>query len=398
MKKSKKLYVPRSIETRILSGANEFPVLVLTGPRQSGKSTTLKKIFPEYGYVTLDDPFKRSLASEDPVSFLKSLGESVIVDEIQYAPEIFPYIKIMVDENRDRAGRFLLTGSQIFPLMSGISESLAGRSALFEMLGFSYAELSSFPEIILPDNLYALLFRGFYPDPAVHGVNRNDFYRSYLQTYLERDVRQIRSVQDLHLFQDFLELLAARAGGILKLSEVAKECGISHTTARHWLSLLQTSRIVYLLRPYFRNISKRVVKSPKLYFTDTGLLAYLLKYPDPATMKAGPAAGAFFENFIVIETLKHQFHCGGLFEPYFYRDSNHNEIDLLLDFGRELKLIEIKATRTLRSEFFQTLRKTARDFPGSRSYLLTMSTEQAGMDSVEHVNWKRFGSILGNQK
>lgn len=390
----KRAYVPRQIESRLRSSAAQFPVLVLTGPRQCGKSTLLQKIFSRHEYSSLDDPFKRKLAKTDPLAFLENLGESAIIDEIQYVPELLPYLKLAVDRDRGRNGRFLLAGSQIFPLMSGISESLAGRAALHELLGFSCAELGEKAKAVSAAACFELLFHGFFPEPAVHGVDVEDFYRSYLQTYLERDIRQIRSVQDLHLFQIFLELLAARAGGILKLNEVAKECGISHTTAGKWLSLLETTRIVYLLRPYFRNLSKRVIKSPKLYFTDTGLLAFLLKYPDARTLLAGPAAGAFFENFIVIEVLKHKFNYGGLFELYFYRDSNQNEIDLVLDFGRTLKLMEIKLAKTLRQEFFISLRKTAGIFMAGTPYLITMSSEHVDHDGVRARNWREIETVL----
>lgn len=392
-----KTYVPRRIEKRLRHSAAQFPVLVLTGPRQSGKSTLLQKLFPGHKYCTLDDPFKRNQAISDPLSFLESLGEKTIIDEIQYVPGLLPYIKMAVDRDRGRNGHFLLTGSQIFPLMSGISESLAGRVALHELLGFSYEELSTKEIATSSVVLFNLLCRGFYPEPAVHGVNAQDFYRSYLQTYLERDIRQIRSVQDLHLFQNFLELLAARAGGILNLNEVAKECGISHTTARKWLSLLETTRIVYLLRPYFRNMSKRVIKSPKLYFTDTGLLAFLLKYPDAKTLLAGPAAGAFFENFVVVEALKYKFNHGSLFELYFYRDSNQNEIDLLLDFGQHLKLIEIKLTQTLRREFFMSMLRAAGTFPAAKSYLISLSQETLVQDKISTRNWAAIKTILAEK-
>jgi predicted AAA+ superfamily ATPase len=372
-------------------------VLVLTGPRQSGKSTLLQKLFPDHEYCTLDDPFKRNLAINDPLSFLENLGNKTIIDEIQYVPGLLPYIKMAVDRDRGRNGHFLLTGSQIFPLMSGISESLAGRVALHELLGFSCEELGSAGIVASSVALFNLLCRGFYPDPAVHDVNAQDFYRSYLQTYLERDIRQIRSVQDLHVFRNFLELLAARAGGILNINEVAKECGISHTTARNWLSLLETTRIVYLLRPYFRNLTKRVIKSPKLYFTDTGLLAFLLKYPDARTLLAGPAAGAFFENFVVVEALKYKFNYGSLFELYFYRDSNQNEIDLLLDFGRRLKLIEIKLTQTLRREFFMSMQRAADTFPAAKSYLVSLSPETLVQDKISTRNWAAIGTLLADK-
>jgi uncharacterized protein len=387
-------YIPRLLEPRILRSADQFPVLVLTGPRQSGKSTMLRNLFGRHPYCTLDDPMQRAQAINDPRGFLENLGSRAIIDEIQYAPTLLPYLKMVVDRDRAHNGRFLLTGSQIFPLMAGIGESLAGRAVLHELLGFSSAELDLGKAQTSPLALYQALFRGFYPEPALRRVDRVEFYRSYLQTYLERDIRQIRSVHDLHTFQVFLELLGARAGAVLKLQEVAKECGISHPTARQWLSLLETTRIVYLLRPFFRNVSKRAIRSPKLYFTDTGLLSFLLKYPDAKTLMVGPSAGAFFENFLVMEVLKHKLNHGSLFEPYFFRDSNGNEIDLLLDFGRFTKLIEIKRSQTLRSEHFSSLTRAAKTFPGSKLHLVSLDREASTYMSVTANHWNQLGMIL----
>src|SRR5207302_2324162 len=259
-------YIPRLLEKGVRRAARQFPIVVVTGPRQSGKSTLLKHLFPSYRYVTLDDPVQRLAAKKDPSLFLDNLGKKAIVDEIQYAPDLLPYMKMAVDRDRRRGGQYLLTGSQVFPVMAGLSETLAGRVAIFELLGFSWAELRRSPDS--PAACFQQLWRGFYPDPAIHGVSPSAFYSSYLATYLERDIRQIRAVHDLTVFQAFLELLAARSGSLLKLTEVAKECRITHTAGRQWLSLLESTRIVFLLRPYFRNITKRVVKTPKLYFTD----------------------------------------------------------------------------------------------------------------------------------
>ncbi|MCD4812658.1 ATP-binding protein [bacterium] len=384
-----KNYIPRTIEKQIKSAGRDFPVVVLTGPRQTGKSTLLKKLFSKYTYITLDDPLTRNLAQEDPKLFL-SRHQHVIIDEIQYLPELLPYIKIMVDQDRSKNGRYILTGSQFFPLMHGISESLAGRAALFELLGFSHQE-APWIDYDIPKFCFAALFDGFYPEVIVHGANRNRFYSSYLQTYLERDIRQITSVHDLKVFQNYLELLAARVGSLLNLNEVSKECGITFTTAKRWLSLLETSRIVYLLRPYTKNISKRVIKSAKLYFSDTGLLAAILRYPTPETVQSGPLSGSLFENFIVVELLKYKFNHNKLFELFFYRDSNHNEIDIIIDQGSSLLCLEIKNTSTPQKEHLTTLARLQPLIKNSKAYLMSFASEaQVYSKTVTSIPWMQL--------
>ncbi len=382
-------YIHRAIETEIKAAAKEFPVVVLTGPRQTGKSTLLQTLFPKHHYVTLDDAFTRKAAKDDPRFFL-SRSEHMIIDEIQHLPELLPYIKMSVDKNRGNHGHYLLTGSQCFPLMAGISESLAGRVALYELLGVSSEEM---PALMLnrPAPCFKAIFNGFFPEIVVHGVDRNRFYSAYLQTYIERDIRQIASVHDLKIFQNFLELLAARAGGLLNLNEIAKEGAISFTTARRWLSLLETTRIVYLLRPYAKNISKRVVKSPKIYFTDTGLLSFLLRYPDATTLQSGPQAGALLENLVIAELLKYKWNHNLNYEPYFYRDSNHNEIDVVLDHGPLINLLEIKLTQTPRMEHFSSLKKITSLLKTSRGYLLsfTENTEKIS-EKITSIPWTDF--------
>lgn len=388
------VYVHRILEKELKAAAKEFPVIVLTGPRQSGKSTLLQKIFPHHAYNTFDDPLTRKIAHDDPYFFL-SRSPQMIIDEIQYVTEILPFIKIVVDRDRQKRGCFILTGSQYFPLMAGITESLAGRAALYELLGFSTEEISSSRTWGEIKTAFSAIFKGFFPDVIVHGVDRGRFYASYLQTYLERDIRQITSVHDLKIFQNFLELLAARAGSLLNLHEISKECGVSHSSAKRWLSLLETTRIIYLLRPYTKNISKRVIKSPKLYFTDTGLLSYILRYSDPLTMQNGPQSGAFFENLVLGEILKYKLNHQANFEIYFYRDSNHNEIDIILDYGLSIKLFEIKLTATVNEHHISMIKKMTKEFKNAKGYLVSFSDrkEQVATD-IQILPWQEIINVL----
>lgn len=388
-------YVHRKIEESILKRTKEFPVIVLTGPRQTGKSTMLKAIFPKYNYVSLDDPRKAGAAIEDPALFLENYQSPLIIDEIQYAPNLLRYIKLRVDSRKSRNGMYILTGSQMFPLMAGVSESLAGRAALFELLGFSLDELPSQKRSTGHRECFDMCYRGFYPAIWTKRADVDTFYSSYLSTYLERDVRQVRSVQDLKVFQKFLELLAARAGSILNLSEVSKECGISHTTAQGWLSILETSRIVYLLRPYYRNITKRVIKSPKLYFTDTGLLAYLLRYPNSATLGAGPMAGHVFENMMIMDVLKYKFNYNKKFEMYFMKDSNANEADLLIDYGNKVQMIEFKITKTIKKDHVKSMLLVQKSVKVQEMYIVSFFDEEIKLGAgIKSLPWRRLNSIL----
>ena len=381
-----KKYIHRSIEKEIIKASGQFPVITLTGPRQTGKSTLLRHLFPNHAYVTLDDPLIRETAENDPKLFL-SQNKKLIIDEIQYVPGLLPYIKMAVDKDRSIHGRFITTGSQHFPLMKGLTESLAGRVALFELLTFSLEESGFSKKTTLPQ-CFKSIFSGFYPEIIAHGVDRVRFYSSYLQTYLERDIRQISSVHDIRVFQNFLELLAARAGALMNLNEISNECGISFTTANRWLSLLESTRIVYLLRPFHNNISKRVVKTPKLYFTDTGLLSYLLRYPDATTLMRGPQSGAFFENLVLMELLKYRLNHNKNFELYFYRDSNHNEIDIVIDQGQSLSFVELKQTLTPKAEHFKTLKKIVPLLSNAKGYLASFSKEQFSVsENASLIHW-----------
>jgi len=364
------VYIPRDIEKELLAAARQFPVVAVTGARQTGKSTLLKQLFPKVAYATLDDPFTRQAAQEDPRTFLTQ-APRLVIDEIQHLPDLLPHIKVLVDADRRNAGRFLLTGSQVFPLMAGLGESLAGRAAIYHLQPFSHRELGN-PPLSL-DRSFQRIFDGFYPDVAVHGVDRNRFFSSYVQTYLERDIRLMTAVHDLKLFQSLIGLLAARIGNLLNLNELAKEAGISAATVRRWLTLLEATGILYLLRPYSGNVSKRIVKSPKLYFGDTGLAAWLLRYPTAESLRHGPQSGAFFENLVLLECLKHKANFAAAEELFFYRDSNHNEIDLVVASGSATRLIEIKQTATPKAAHFDAIRRMLPLFPHPQAYVALTS-------------------------
>jgi predicted AAA+ superfamily ATPase len=389
-------YIQRAIEQELLVSASSFPVVIVTGARQTGKSTLLKHLFPNHKYVTLDYPNIRNLALNDPELFLDNYGENLIIDEIQYAPDLLQYIKIRVDENRDKTGVYLLTGSQYFPLMAGVSESLAGRVSVHNLLGMSIEELGLTRDSLDAGTTFNYIFSGFYPDPLLHGVRVSDFYGSYLQTYLERDIRSLMAVHDLSVFSTFMEILAARAGSVLNLNEVSRDCGVSFSTAKRWLSLLESTQIVYLLRPFFKNVSKRVVKSPKLYFYDTGLLAYILRYQSSETLLSGAAAGNIFENFVIIEFIKQKANHAVNAEFYYYRDSNGNEVDVVIEQEGGYSLVELKMAKTLKDRFAQGLRTAASVIAGSSLYLLSFDTKNIPMaGDVKAMFWQDFVPQIG---
>lgn len=342
-------YIPRDIEARLIRLLASSPCVAVTGPRQAGKSTLLRHCLPDYKYVTLDDPFFREQAHADPLLFLDSLGDKAIIDEIQLAPDILSYVKMRVDENRSIKGRFVFTGSQQFGLIRNLNESLAGRIALLELLPLSVAEKRR--HLTLPDSVaqfsHAAL-TGSYPELVVdEAVDLQSWYASYLQTYLERDIRTIYNIGDLRDFQRFVRLLAARCGQQLNMSEYSRELGISVPTVKSWLSILEASRVVYLLTPYYSNLGKRIVKAPKLYFLDIGLACNLAGVRDEAHLFNGPMAGHLFENFCVQETVKY-FLGRGERPPLFYlRTSNGLEVDLLVEpAAGTLIPVEIKLTKT----------------------------------------------------
>lgn len=346
--------IPRLITTTIQRLADSFPVVVLTGPRQSGKTTLVKVLFPDKPYISLENPDIRLFANEDPRGFLVRYPDGAIFDEVQRAPELLSYIQGIVDEQRT-AGRYILTGSQNFALSRQVSQSLAGRAGVVQLLQLSGRELLA--EGLLSPSLDQWLFTGGYPALYSTAVTPSDWFASYVATYLERDVRDLTSIRDLITFQRFLRLCAARTGQLLNMSSLATDCGISQSTAIAWMSILEASYIVFRLAPHFANFGKRLVKTPKLYFHDSGLAAFLLGIQTPEQLSTHSARGALFETMIVAEYLRQRLNRGEVPNLYFWRDSSGNEIDLLLDEAGVLHPVEIKSGQTVAPDMFKTLKK-----------------------------------------
>lgn len=355
------MYIKRSMEETVLNIQSSFPVLLVTGPRQVGKTTMLKKLADENRqYVTLDDPLLRELAVTDPVLFLQRFEPPVIIDEIQYAPELLPYIKMYVDKTMKK-GDFWLTGSQMFHLMKNVSESLAGRVGILNMLGLSNNELmnqesrpfSTKPEKIMSklkiakplklNEIFEIIYKGSMPALyADKNISTDIFFSSYVQTYLQRDVKDLTQVGDELTFLRFLSSIAARTSQMVNYSDMAKDTGISAPTAKQWLSILVSSGIVAIVEPYFNNALKRIIKSPKMYFLDTGLCAYLTKWTSAEVLEAGAMSGAFFESWVVSEIFKSYCNLGKRPPIFYYRDKDQREIDLIIYENNTLYPIEIK--------------------------------------------------------
>lgn len=334
--------------------AKGFPVLGLTGPRQSGKATLVRALFSGKPYVSLENPDERDMAAQDPKGFLGRFPQGAVFDEIQREPNLLSYLQGIVDERR-RMGEFVVTGSQQFGLMQSITQSLAGRIGLVQLLPLALTELRCSERV--PTALDKMLYTGLYPALYDRELMPAQWFANYLAAYIERDVRQIAEIRDLSLFQRFVKLCAARCGQLLNLMSLANDSGISHTTARAWISILEAGYIVFLLTPYHRNFGKRLVKMPKLYFYDVGLASYLLGIQNPEQLSIHAQRGALFESFVIAEYVKNRFNQSQPLNLYFWRNNTDEEIDLLVEQGAQLQPIEIKSGQTFNSDFTASMRK-----------------------------------------
>lgn len=350
------MFVKRQITHIIKKQQSKFPILALTGPRQSGKTTLLKELFKDYRYISLENPDIRAFATDDPNGFLKEYSENVILDEVQRVPSLFSYIQTKVDESK-KMGQYILSGSQNFHLLNSITQTLAGRVALFKLLPLDFEELKAAE--LLEDDYSQALFKGFYPAIFDRDIDPKVFYTNYIQTYVEKDVTELLNVKDLKAFRTFLGLCAGRAGQLLNISALANDCNISQPTAKAWLSILESSYLIFLLQPYHQNFNKRLVKSPKLYFYDTGLLSYLLGIRSADEMILNRLKGSLFENLILAELQKKNYHQYTHLDYYFWQDSNGNEIDILLKNHNGFDVFEIKATETISTELFKQMDRFA---------------------------------------
>ncbi len=374
------MFYARTLWPTVKKNLKHFPGVVLTGPRQSGKTSFLKAYLPAAHYVSLEDPALRLRIGEDPEAWLAQLRFPVIVDEIQNAPELLPYIKMHIDRHDRKPGQWIITGSQNFALMQGVTESLAGRVAVFSLLPLSYAEAhnrgmkslnvsrwlsqirSAPPGKLLP--MASWIWRGSYPELyKQRRLDKNIWAASYMTTYLERDVRQVLNVGNLRDFERFMRAVAIRSGQMLDLTDLAKDIGIAVPTAAKWLSVLEASYLVFLLPPYFRNLNKRLVKSPKLYFSDTGLATYLMNMPDVNSLLHSPAYGALFETAVVVDLWKRYLHHGESANMYSLRTEDKLEVDVAVDIGGKLSLIEIKSTMTPHPKHAEALLKWKSQLP-----------------------------------
>jgi predicted AAA+ superfamily ATPase len=386
--------IPRTLAATLHRLCQSFPVIAITGPRQSGKTTLARAVFANKAYVSLEDPIERAFAMDDPRGFLARFAKGAVFDEAQRWPDLFSHLQGMVDAERT-PGRFVLTGSQQFGLLAGVTQSLAGRVGLTRLLPLASAEMPATSRQLSVD---AMLLLGGYPLLHTQPSMATDWFSSYVATDIERDVRQVLNVQDMGTFQRFLRLCAGRSGQLLNLSALAGEAGISHSTARAWLSVLESSDLVFLLPPYHRNFGKRLVKMPKLYFLDSGLACWLLGIRSPEVLALHPSRGALFETWVVGEFVKGRFNVGLPADLYFWRDNNGLEADLVFEVGTHIQPVEIKSGQTLTRDYLHAGQASGR-FAGSEAlppWLIYGGSDSYERSGVRVIGWRDLALADGS--
>lgn len=378
----------RDIEKTIVQVVPKIPVIVITGPRQSGKTTLARSLFPNYKYINLELPDNYELAKNDPYVFLKNIEKGIILDEIQRVPSLLSYIQGLTDE-KGINGKVILTGSQNLHLMEAIGQSLAGRAVNFTLLPFSLNELKPLKTDAETDQY---LFKGFYPRLYDQDISPLLWLPSYIQSYLERDLRQLINVKDLDKFQLFLRIIAGRTGQLINYQSVSNEIGVDAKTIRNWLSILETSYIIFHLKPYYRNFNKRLIKSPKIYFYDTGLACSLLGIKDPLQVASYYQRGNLFENMIIAEIKKQYFNAGIPDSLFFWRDSSGNEIDCIIESAGHIRIIEIKSSSTMHDDFLKNIRifKKIAGPLVSESYLVYSGNENMVYNDCQITSWQQI--------
>jgi len=386
------MIIERQAASTLRELAAGYPVVTVVGPRQAGKTTLVRATFPDRAYVSLEDLDEREAALTDPRGFLARFPDGAILDEVQNTPELLSYLQGRVDQD-DRAGLFILTGSQQLGVLAGVTQTLAGRAAVLPLLGFTVDELSAAE--VAPSSITDLLFRGLYPPVYDRDLDPSIWYGNYVQTYIERDVRQMINVRDLRAFQTFLRMCAARCGQLVNLSALGNDCGVTYNTVKAWLSVLEASYVLHLLPPHHANFGKRLIKTPKLHFLDPGLAAWLLRIESREALETHAMRGPLFESWVVSELLKARYNQGRASNLYFWRSRAGHEVDGLIDRGSGLDPVEIKAGQTLNADFFRGLQRWL-DLAGRDAgtpWLVYGGDERRRQDGVEVVGWRRVGEL-----
>ncbi|OGK15028.1 hypothetical protein A2690_02865 [Candidatus Roizmanbacteria bacterium RIFCSPHIGHO2_01_FULL_39_12b] len=383
--------IKRLLEKQVKHATTQFPVVSITGPRQSGKTTLIKKCFPTYEYYNLEDPNTRSFIKDDPKQVVNITKKGAIFDEVQKYPDLLSFIQVTVDET-NKPGQYIISGSENLLLSEKVSQSLAGRVAVLNLLTLSISELQA--DKLLDQDVFAQIYKGFYPRIYDQNISATDFYSNYVNTYIERDVRLIKNIGDISQFQRFIQLLAGRAGQLSNASAIANDLNVDSKTISSWLNILEATYIIFRLQPYFRNFGKRIIKNAKIYFHDVGLLAYLLGINSTTDMDVHFARGALFENLVVAEIMKHIVNFNTHIKPYFWRDSTGNEIDILVDKGNMIDRFEIKASQTYKSDFSKGFdywdglpKQNKQD---GNNYVIYNGNIESKVKNYRLINWKNI--------